>query len=337
MRCANCGADVANGTIFCPHCGHRLIKRASVPPATFVPTRSPVAYEIGGQEEEAVSRPSGCRWVLLTGLFTLLFLVVIVGVGALAVYHGLQDQSRERRQVAQTHYEKGLAQLSQGNYDLAAAEFEEAVRLYPEFIEARNKLNEARSLAARKPSPTADPRREVADRLYREARAFYDQREWEKAIAKLDELRAFDATYQTQNVQTLLFWAYYYDGLALVEQGRLEEAIHRFDQALALQPAHPDAARQRQLASLYVAGLRYWRADWAKTIEQFAQLYTLDPGYRDVRQRLHDAHVYYGDLLAEREKWCEAKKQYDAALKIIPTQEVAQRRDKVAQQCPDSG
>jgi len=332
MRCGNCGGEVADGTIFCPHCGHRLKSRADVvPTGPCLPYQD--TYKAYESPEPERRRVSGCRWALLTGAFTLVFLVIILGIGALAVYHGLQDQSRENLQVAQEHYNKGLNHMAKGSYELAIAEYEEALRLNPDLSEAQLKLDEARSLAVAKPAPTTDADRDLADRLYREARAFYDQHEWEKAIADLEELRSLDAIYHPQDLETLLFGAYYYGGLALVNEGRMEEAIHRFDRALELQPDNPDVVGQRHLASLYIAGLGYWEADWAKAVEQFDALYQIEPSYRDVGQRLHEAHVRYGDLLFEKQAWCEAQEQYEAALKVIPTQEIAQRRDKAAKVC----
>lgn len=326
MRCANCGADVAEGTIFCPYCGHRLVGRTQPSPLREV-------YQEPQEPAPRQDRPSGCKWLALTGVFTLIFLVIVLGVGALAVYHGLEDQAREKRQLAQEHYAKGLDHMAQGSYELAIAEFEHAIRLDPDLSEAKLKLNEARSLLVVKPTPTTDSYRALADQLYREARTSYDQHDWEQAIAKLEELRVLDKVYQQQGTDTLLFWSYYYHGLALVNEGRMEEAVHRFDQALELQPNQPDAVGQRHLASIYVSGLRYWEADWEKAIEMFASLFKIEPNYRDVRQRLHDAHVRYGDLLAQEEAWCRARDQYNEALAIAPTQEIANRRDSAAQKC----
>ena len=347
MRCANCGAEVADGTVFCPHCGHRVRSKVQVeqpvaaaptpPPATGKAHPLPRAAVEQVEEEAAPRRPSGCKWLMLTGAFTLIFLLIILGLGALGAYHGLQDQNREKLQLAQTHYEKGLSYLAEGNYGLAIAEMEEAVRLNPEFEGARLKLGEAQALSAAQPTPTGSTYLQVAEQIYREARTEYNQRNWDSSIAKLDELRALDATYQQQEVETLLFWAYYNSGLVLVNEGRMEEAVHRFDQALALQPKNPDVLGQRHLASLYVSGLGYWGADWGAAIEKFSAVYRIEANYRDVRQRLHDAHVSYGDVLVGKEDWCNAAKQYAAALEIITTDAVSQRRNNAASRCTAAG
>jgi tetratricopeptide (TPR) repeat protein len=270
---------------------------------------------------------------MLTGLFTLIFLVVILGLGALGVYHGLQDQNREKVRLAQEHYDKALNYIDEGSYGLAIAELEEAIRLNPEFDEAKLKLNEVRVLAEAKPTSTIDAYRDLAARLYQEARNFYDQGAWEQAIGKLEELRTLDAGLNREDAEAMLFDAYYNRGLALVEEGRMAEAVRLFDKALELRPENPDVLGQRNLASLYAAGLGYWQADWPQAIAKFEALYELEPEYRDVRQRLHDAHLYYGDLLAEQGEWCSAQAQYDRALAIIPTEAIAQRRDQAGQAC----
>jgi len=187
---------------------------------------------------------------MMTALFTLIFLLVVLGVGALAVYQGLRDQSRESRELAQAHYLKGLDRLSEGSYDLAVAELEMAVRLDPSLTDAQTRLAEARQRAAAAPTATVSSRREVVEQLYRDARGAYDRREWEAAIAKLEELRALDASYEEAEAKSLLFWSYYNHGLTLVNETRVQEAIRRFDQALELQPNHPDVLGQRHLASL---------------------------------------------------------------------------------------
>ena len=344
MRCANCGAEVAEGTVFCPSCGHRVRRSAQSggaparerPAPAHQPPRRPVDEPLMREEplpEEAPVRVSGCRWVALTGLFTLLFLVIIVGLGALGVYHGLQDQTREKLRLAQEHYQKAEIYLQEGQRDLAIAELEEALRLNPDYAEATAKLEAARSDPGAQPTPTPDAQLELTENLYNQGRTLYDQQEWDAAIARFEELRALDPTYQQGDVGRLLFWSYYNSGLALVNQGRMQEALHRFDSALEVHPDHPDALGQQNLATLYATGLGYWQADWPAAIARLKDVYAIEPNYRDVRQRLHDAHVFYGDFLAQQGRWCDAQDQYAAALQVISTQEITNRQADAASRC----
>ena len=338
MQCANCGADVAEGVVFCPSCGHRVSRSAPAVPKPTPPVYRPV-YEPLGEEEAAEdpARVSGCGWAALTGLFTLLFLVIIVGLGALGVYHGLQDQTKEKLQVAQEHYDKALVFIAEGNHDMAVAELEEALRLNPALDEADLKLKELRSQGSPKPTATPDTARQMTDQLYRDGRSLYDQHDWDGAIAKLEELRGLDSAFQEKDVKTILFWAYYNSGLVMVGEGRMQEAIHRFDQALALQPDNPDALGQRHLASLYATGLGYWQADWPKAIEKLRSVYQIEPNYRDVIQRLHDALVHLADFEGDQGNWCEAAIGYDSALDVISTDEIARRRDGAVARCGGQG
>jgi tetratricopeptide (TPR) repeat protein len=113
----------------------------------------------------------------------------------------------------------------------------------------------------------------------------------------------------------------------------MQEAIHRFDQALELDPDSPDATGQRHLASLYATGLGYWEADWPKAIGKLQDVFTIEPNYRDVRQRLHDAHVAYGDYLVQSGAPCDAAAQYQAALEIMSTGEVSKRAEDATAAC----
>jgi tetratricopeptide (TPR) repeat protein len=357
MQCANCGAVIAEGTVFCPSCGHRVGRPAAAPrtepgdraepslrsepgagprfEAVPGPRREPEAetFEALAEPEPEEEKVSGCRWLALTGLFTMLFLVIIVGLGALGIYHGLQDQSKEKLRLAQDHYQKALTHQAESNYDLASAELEEALRLNPSYVEAENLLRDVKSQSIKAVTPTPDVQREMVDGLGREARAAYDRKEWVTAIEKLESLRALDPIYRTDDQDTLLFWSYYNDGLDLVGQGRMQEAIHRFDQALELDPNSPDATGQRHLASLYATGLGYWEADWPKAIGKLRDVYQIEANYRDVRQRLHDAHVSYGDYLVQSSAPCDAAGEYRAALEIVSTGEVAKRAEDAAAVC----
>jgi tetratricopeptide (TPR) repeat protein len=134
-------------------------------------------------------------------------------------------------------------------------------------------------------------------------------------------------------VTALLADACYKAGLRLVSESRMEEAIRYFDRALQLQPGEQAIRDEKRFASLYVAGLGYWGANWQATIDTFNALYQLRPDYQDVSQRLHDAHVAYGDSLYAEEQWCSARDQYDSALAMRPDEQVRAKREAAAQQC----
>ena len=110
----------------------------------------------------------------------------------------------------------------------------------------------------------------------------------------------------------------------------MEEALLRWNQALEIRPDDPNVKRQQQLASLYLAGMGYWQADWEQAIDSFVALYQIQPDYKDVAQRLYDARVSYGDQLSEAEEWCGAQTQYEGALLIHEDTDLTVKRDEAA-------
>jgi len=52
----------------------------------------------------------------------ILLLVVVLVIGALGVYHGLQERNRLTLETAEEHYAAGLAHLENGEYELAVAD-----------------------------------------------------------------------------------------------------------------------------------------------------------------------------------------------------------------------
>jgi tetratricopeptide (TPR) repeat protein len=298
------------------------------PKPAYLQPKAPAAVKDAKRE-----RSSGCRWLAMTALFTAIFLLLVLGVAAVGIYRGLREQTNDNLQSAQEHYQRGVARLGEGNYSLAIAELEMASQLDPNLQAAKLKLNEARTLSTAKPTATVNTQRDLLDQLIRQARQFYEQREWEKTLDALEQVRTLDAAYQEADVKNMFFRSAFNQGLLLVSGGRIEEAIRRFDQALEVQPNNPDAVGQRHLASLYMNGLSFWEANWARSVENFGALYQIEPNYRDVRQRLHDAYVNYGDVLGGQGSWCEARAQFDAALKIIITKEVSDRQAEAARNC----
>ncbi len=131
----------------------------------------------------------------------------------------------------------------------------------------------------------------------------------------------------------LLTEAYYKGGLKLVDEGRMEESIRYFDAALLLKPGAQDILEQKRMASLYVAGLAYWGANWQGVIDNMRALYELKPDYKDTRQRLHDAYLAFGDVFYEKGDWCSARDRYDGALAVLAGDDVKAKREEAALRC----
>ncbi|HDH09709.1 MAG TPA: tetratricopeptide repeat protein, partial [Chloroflexi bacterium] len=306
MYCDNCGAKVSDRSPFCPYCGYEFSGRKANP----------------ARKER---RQMVLIWLVRFALVATFLLLAFLGVGALGVYQGLRERDRLTQEAAAEHYSLGLAHLEKGEYELALAEFELVLRLVPDYRDTRDRVEEIKVKLQTQATPTSEIRSQAADLLYAQAQTFYEEKKWEEAALKLEQLRNLDPDYKPQAVKGLLFSTYRQWGLELVNKDRMEEAIHYLDKALELR-ADDEVAAQRKLAALYLNAISYWGADWERAIEAFNELYRLEPGYKDVEQRLHDAYVHYGDLLANRGQWCLAQEQYAMAVRIKPDQAIEDKR-----------
>jgi Tfp pilus assembly protein PilF len=362
MYCNQCGTQVDDHATVCPKCGYELPLSFEAPaesapvhqePEAMVladeaeaptPTgeittgdEAPIPHPAWAEEEPEVAEPKrpikGCGWAMLAGMLAGCAILLIVGVGLLAAYQGLQERTRLNRAAATEHYHKGLEQFSAENYELARAEFELALRLDPKNLDAETKLAEVDALLSRLPTPTSAVRHETAMLLYNEARDLYNKGDWEGAVDKLEQVQVMEPEYEPEQVIALLVDAYYKAGLQLVSENRMEEAIRYFDRALQLRPGDQAVRDEKRFASLYVAGLGYWGANWQGAIDTFNALYQLRPDYKDTSQRLHDAYAAYGDSLYDKKEWCSARDQYDSALAMTTSAELKAKREDAALQC----
>jgi tetratricopeptide (TPR) repeat protein len=351
MYCNECGAKVEDDAVVCPNCGHTLYRPTSseelqplreqdVPTLQDGEAPVPQSEELPqppDEELEAVSPASGqrqgCGWAMVAGMLAGGALQVIIILALLAIYQGTQERARLNRAAASEHYQKGLQQLVTENYELARAEFELVLQLDPKNSDATTKLAELDALLASEVTPTSAVNQQQALLLYNEARQLYNQADWEGVIAKLEQVNILDPNFERETVTALLVEAYGKAGSQFVEQDRLEEAIRYFDRALELRPAEVAIREQRRLASLYLAGLGYWGANWQGAIDSFSVLYQLKPDYKDTEQRLYDAYVAYADTLYDDADWCAARDRYDSALAMRFNEALKAKREEAAQNC----
>ncbi|MFQ6058295.1 MAG: tetratricopeptide repeat protein [Anaerolineae bacterium] len=319
MFCEKCGARIDEGVLYCLQCGYPIHVQSPSTPVTLT-------------EEEPLP---DWLWLLASALLGTFLLLGILGLGVAGVYQGLQERARLSREAATVHYDRGLLYMEQGNYELAQAEFEEALRLAPDYQAAREQLAEMRGLFEVLATPTSEVRNQAAESFLEQARALYSQGEWEKAAEKLAQLRALDPDFERDQVEELLFTAHYNRGLELVEAGRLEEAMRYFDKALEVRPGDPSALGQKKMARLYLAGLASW-GDWPQTIETFEALYRLKADYRDAALRLCQAYQEYGDLYASEGAWCLAQAQYGRAAEINPTEAIMAKWQEATRRCAEA-
>jgi tetratricopeptide (TPR) repeat protein len=320
MFCEKCGARIEKGELYCPQCG------------------APVGNPSPGVFPAQMARRKlpGWLWLLGAALLTTLLLLGILALGAAGVYQGLQERARLSREAAVIHHDRGQLYLKQGEYELAQAEFEEALRRAPDYGPAQESLREVRGIAQTQPTPTSEAKSQASESFLQQARTFYAQGEWARAVEKLLLLRRLDPDLKQREVEKLLFSAYYSQGLQQVEVGRLEEAIQHFDAALEVRPNDPSALRQKEMARLYLAGIGAWGVDWTQVIESFKALYRLDEDYMDVASRLYEAYRAYGDLYASEKAWCLAQAQYGRAAEVNPTEAIMARWRGAAERCAEA-
>jgi tetratricopeptide (TPR) repeat protein len=299
-----------------------------------VPTVLPPVEGLDKEDEYAPGRrPRTWLWTLIAALGVGLLVAYIVILGALGVYDGLKDRAIENQQIAQEHYNLGLSYLEAGNYEMAIAEFELALRHNASLNDARTRLREAKELAKAVVTPTSETRQDAAELLYRQAVAHYEGGNLEQAVMVLDELRGLDAEFRRENVQTMLITAHYQLGLNAVIQDRMDEAVTHFEAVLALDPKHKEAQDQLNLVHLYTAALNHWGGDWTATIQALKGLYALAPDYKDVQLRLQDAHRFLAEEYAAAGNWCQAADEYAAAVQILPQEATVDERDEARIHC----
>jgi tetratricopeptide (TPR) repeat protein len=325
MICKNCQAEVAD-LPYCPHCGSRLDSKGMA--------SSQQASSPHRSTRHARRRRFLRQWLL--PLFALLAIIAfgVLGLALMGFRDGSQDRELANRQQAEIHYNRGQVYLEVGQYQLAEAEFEEAVRLSPGYAaaEQNRRIAQIRQTVTptTTPSPTATPPPTpvpptstpevvlvpITQALYEEGLAHYENGEWQEAISKLEQLRNEDATYRSEQVIDMLVKSHAAYAQQLEEQDQVEEAISHYDSALFLKRRDPELEEKRRRADLYMKGTGVWGLDWETAIVNLTALYALAPDYRDTAQRLYDAATTYARALIKTERYCAAAELCEQALKI---------------------
>jgi tetratricopeptide (TPR) repeat protein len=329
MRCPECGTEIPDNLLLCPTCG------------TMVEETQPMRARRSRQVEPVLvpGAQGPGRWQRLRPIlfwmmgFLCLLTLSVGGAAYSGRYQGERDREQHRLELADQHYQTGIERLNAGEYELAIAEFEYALKLNPNHPTASQGIAEAQSRDVTIPTPTSEVREIVVDDLYQTAVAHYEAEDWEHTVAVLTQLRVLDATYATETVEEMLFTSLYNAGMALLAEDRFEEGIFYLDQALALRPLDEQALNQRNLAIKYMAALGYWGVNWDRCIERFEELYTIAPTYKDVFSRLYQAHVTYADTWYEQGEMCPAEVQYAQALQLMNDPDVEQKQAEANEIC----
>ena len=324
MNCRQCGARLAPDDLVCGNCGSIVDTAPSGSTAAMKPLPPRPAAPTSRRLSAAT---------LLIIVFACGFLGVIIAAGMGGVYTGLQDRQIDEQARVDKFYQEGLANRAAAKLQLAKADFEYVLKLRPNYPGAREQLAQVVDLLTVKPTPTFAAQVNVTQQLYQTGLEAYQQKEWQKAIEVLSQVRVLDPTYEQASIANMIYQAALTYGLQLLQADRLEEAIAYLDQAAYLKPLPADAETQVQYARMYITARDYWNVNWEKAIESFGELYKIGPGYRDTFTRYVDAYIQYGEERTRAGDPCTAQTEYDAALKLRPTADLQAKLDRAKEAC----
>ncbi|GEM_PF-3952030 len=331
--CANCGAWVRRKRATCPWCGTPIHQEgpdrdASQAPSTSTTSTSTASADLADDPSALSVR----FWIrLFLGVAAALALLFIV-LGALAVYQGLNDRAVTATKQAILLYEQGQRYYREGRYELAAASFQEALRLEPDLEAARKALEVAEAAAARPAQALSVPA--TPEEAWAKAVEAYNAGRFAEAAEAFEQVQEAFPSFRAEEVSTLLFQAHVQAGEAAEGQGDFEAAVRHFDRALALAPEDDTVLRKRRLASAYRQGAEAWeRGDWLLAADSFRRAYLIDASYYDVTARLAEALRRAGDEFFDRRIWCDAAEQYRASLSVQERKDVAERAQVAEAKC----
>ncbi len=340
-NCPFCGQELAENQMFCPKCGRQRVAKEA--PAIEPSEQEPFALDDATVEETAEGdelsespvqptrrSPLHNATVIIAGLALLL---ALVGLALGAIYLGLKDREASVTDSADVHYERGIEHFEAREYELAIAELEYVLAINADYPGASEILLEAQQHLNAFPSPTPVLGEAMNEAYFALVIEAYEAENWSEVISTTDQLWSVDSTYQRTKVDEMLFDAYYYSGLDLIDEGRIEEAIRMYNRALAIDASDDEARLQLELATEYMNAMSYWGADWESTVEEFEALYEIAPSYLDVRARLFDALVNYGDFMGDQDAWCSAEQAYSRALQIGSADGLAEKAAEAEEYC----
>lgn len=281
-------------------------------------------------------------WVRTFGWALVALLVAFIGFTAAGVLQGLNDREVVSTTEAIAAYERGRELVDQGQYDLAIAYFQEALRLEPNFPAAQQLMAFAeQELAAQQGGAPvvveATPTQAAtfdAEGTFTSATEALENKEWVVAADGFTTIQLQAPDYRPDEVKSGLFTAYVGLGQKALDDGDLDNALRYFDQALQVNPSAADLAELRRLTSSYrTAMVAFERENWSQAADQFRAVYVIDPDFLDAAEKLQQSHLELADAFADRDIWCDAAQNYRAALSIEADDEIAAQAQAAERQC----
>jgi tetratricopeptide (TPR) repeat protein len=296
MRCPECKAEVPDHLSLCPVCGEmvqdtRPTRARSQELKDLEETQPLHIIEQATAQAEPQERPTVWPRVLtifLAIVGALLILGLSVGLGGyFGLYQGEEDRRQARLAEAREHYQRGEAHLEQGTYKLAVAEFEYALEIDPNLVEARQRIDEI-----------------IAQR-YLAGLQKLDAGEYELAIDEFDYILRIDP------------------GHTFARQG-VEEAEARI---AARPTPTPEFNPEQVVRDLYQEATEQYEAEeWADAAATLTQVRALDSTYEAgaVEDMLFNSLYNAGTALLEEDRFEEGIFYLDQAIALRPDDPVSE-------------
>lgn len=156
---------------------------------------------------------------------------------------------------------------------------------------------------------------ERAEAILRDLDTVWADEDWERAAPLAAQALAFRP--DDPELKQKLMAAYFYQGVAYLDQDEPERALAKFDKALEAQPGEPQVIAEREALVAYLAGRNFYlQRDWVSAIQSLRKVYAAYAGYLDTRDLLYRATYEQGLALKQNKDLAGALKAFQAAIDI---------------------
>lgn len=271
------------------------------------PVRAQIARDVGecrdsdGKRFSVEARIDGCTRVIASGWY--------LGKNAAWAYHG-----------------RARAYKAKGDYDRAIVDYNEAIKLDPEYtlayndrgIAYKNKRDYDRAIADYNEVIRLEPRSAFAYNNL--GNAYADKGDYERAMTNYNEAIRLDPAFA---------FAYNNRGLTYADKGDFDRAMADYDEAIRLDPNYADAYSNRGLAYKNMG-------DYSRAIADYSETIRLDP-------KRSAAYFSRGRLNLFVRTLAEAVADLNQASELNPTNaysalwlDIANRRSNLPSRLPDA-
>lgn len=186
------------------------------------------------------------------------------------------EEINRRQQLAQT-YSAAMTDIEEGDWQAALDKLEAIRQQDPGYREVPQQLERVRGLAERSGA-------------FQAAEQHFQAGEWQAAIDQLLRIREERPDFRPEAVQALLADSYVKQAEAVLsELGQravaeqitgLQGVLTPYEQALEVEPGHPEATTGAQLVETYRAGLEaVQQGDWESASQHLSDVYAAAPDY----------------------------------------------------------